>query len=86
MIKTTFSTFKILIISLSFLLISLLVSKPAYSRGGGGGGGCFAEGTLILTPDGNTKIEQLHSGDRVINYNFDIAHQDRGYKFMVNIL
>ena len=60
------------------MLISLFVSAPAYSRGGGGGGGCFAEGTSILTPEGNKQIEQLHSGDKVINYNFSTRSQDEG--------
>ena len=60
------------------MLISLFVSEPAYSRGGGGGGGCFAQGTLILTPEGNKEIQQLYSGDRVINYNFSTHRQDKG--------
>ena len=60
------------------MLINLFVSEPAYSRGGGGGGGCFAEGTLILTPEGNKQIQQLYSGDRVINYNFSTRSQDKG--------
>ena len=77
MIKLT-STIKILIISLCFSLIGLFISAPAYSRGGGGGGGCFAKGTSILTPEGNKQIEQLHSGDRVINYNFSTGSQDVG--------
>lgn len=49
------------------LLISFALAKPAYSRGGGGGGGggCFGSETSILTPEGNKKIVQLHSGDYV---------------------
>lgn len=77
----------LLAISLCFLLlVSLFVSEPAYSRGGGGGGGCFAEGTLILTPEGNKKIQQLSSGDRVINYNFSTHSQERGTISKIKIL
>ncbi|MDJ0574137.1 MAG: Hint domain-containing protein [Xenococcaceae cyanobacterium MO_234.B1] len=76
--KQTFWLFQILAITLSFsLVISFLAVEPAYSRGGGGGG-CFSRGTLILTPEGSKTIEQLHSGDRVINYNFSTHHQDLG--------
>ena len=35
------------------------------TAGGGGGGGCFIAGTLILTPAGETPIEQLKAGDWV---------------------
>ena len=68
------------------LLVSLFVSDPAYSRGGGGGGGCFAEGTLILTPEGNKKIQQLYSGDRLINYNFSTHSQDRATISKIEII
>lgn len=33
------------------------------------GGGCFLEGTLIGTPDGDVPIEQLKVGDKVLSYN-----------------
>ena len=86
MIKSTFSKLKILAITLCFvLLINLFVSEPAYSRGGGGGG-CFAEGTLILTPEGNQNIEQLHSGDHVVNYNFSTHHRERGVISNIEII
>ena len=80
------SPIKILVISIYFLLISLFISAPAYSRGGGGGGGCFAEGTLILTPEGSKQIEQLHSGDVVINYNFSTRSRDKGTISKIEII
>ncbi len=86
MLKPTFSLLKLLIITLSFcLFINLFIAEPAYSRGGGGGG-CFSAETLILTPEGNKPIEQLHSGDRVINYNFSTQHQDQGIISKIKIL
>ena len=70
---------KLLTITLSFLFcFSFLAVEPVYSRGGGGGGGCFSSETSILTPDGSKSIEQLHSGDRIINYNFSTHHQEPG--------
>ena len=87
MIKITFPRLNFLVISLCFLLlISLFVSEPAYSRGGGGGGGCFAEGTLILTPEGNKKIQQLSPGDRLINYSFSTYSQERGTISKIEII
>ena len=66
--------------------MSFVISEPAYSRGGGGGGGCFAEGTSILTLEGSKQIEQLHSGDRVINYNFSTDSQDSGTISQIEII
>ncbi|WP_052055701.1 Hint domain-containing protein [Myxosarcina sp. GI1] len=61
----------------AIVIFSCVAVEPAYSRGGGGGG-CFGKETLILTPDGNKSIAQLHPGDRVVNYSFAAHHQDRG--------
>lgn len=33
-------------------------------------GGCFAKGTLVLTPNGSVPIENLHQGDAVLSYDF----------------
>ena len=52
-----------------FLLAYCFNTQLAYAEGNS-----FAPGTLILTPKGNVPIENLHSGDRVIGYNFS-THQ-----------
>lgn len=72
--------FKLLSLTLIFLVcLSFWAIAPVYSRGGGGGGGgCFGSGTLILTPEGDRAIEQLHPGDRVINYDFSTHQQEIG--------
>lgn len=36
----------------------------------------FAAGTLISTPQGNTPIEELNTGDRIIGYKFD-SHENK---------
>lgn len=43
--------------------------------GGGGNGGCLAENTLILTPEGYEKIQDLDVGDKVIG--FDTEKDER---------
>lgn len=57
---------------MKFLLAFALLcapAAPAWSRaGGGGGGGCFAAGTLVTTTAGDTIIEALRPGDRVLAY------------------
>lgn len=55
-----------LIISLFF---TFCITDIAYARGG-----CFADGTVILTTQGNKPIEKLHQGDSIIGYNFT-THQ-----------
>jgi hypothetical protein len=65
------------------LLINFSISEPAYSRGGGG---CFSSETSILTPEGNKKIAQLHSGDNVTNYNLATHHQDRGIISKIEVI
>lgn len=40
------------------------------------GGGCFLEGTLITTPDGDKRIEDLRAGDQVISYNEKTNEQE----------
>lgn len=52
-----------------FLLAYCFNTQLAYAEGNS-----FAPGTLILTPKGNVPIEDLHSGDRVVGYNFS-THQ-----------
>ena len=86
--KKRFWLLKLLTITLSFLLlVSFLTVEPAYSRGGGGGGGgCFSRETSILTSEGSKKIEQLQSGDRVINYNFSTHHQEQGTISKIQVL
>ncbi len=54
---------------LIFLLAYCFKMNPAYATGNS-----LDSGTLILTPKGNVAIEDLHSGDRVIGYNFS-THQ-----------
>ena len=63
---------------IKFLLINIIIFvvvcciniNPAYAENNS-----FAPETLILTPNGNIPIEDLHSGDRVIGYNFE-THQE----------
>ena len=38
------------------------------SGGGGGGGGCFLGHTLVRTPDGQRRIDELQAGDRVLSF------------------
>jgi Pretoxin HINT domain len=60
---------KVLKICLVALLLIFYITAPAYARGG-----CFANGTKILTPNGDRRIEDLHKNDRIIGYNFN-THQ-----------
>lgn len=60
---------------MKYLLLALLIcapAAPAWSRagggGGGGGGGCFPAGTRITATSGETSIEKLRPGDRVLGY------------------
>ncbi|MCU0536892.1 MAG: hypothetical protein MUD14_23645, partial [Hydrococcus sp. Prado102] len=58
---------KLLWVSLAILLFfSCFFVEFAYARGG-----CFAGETVILTPDGEKAIAQLHQGDRIIGYNLN---------------
>ncbi len=41
--------------------------QPPPSPGGGGGGGSVAQGTEILTPNGNIAVQNLNVGDTVIS-------------------
>jgi len=36
--------------------------------GGGGGGGCFLGHTLVRTPDGQRRIDELQAGDQVLSF------------------
>jgi predicted phage tail protein len=36
--------------------------------GGGGGGGCFLGHTLVRTPDGQCRIDELQAGDQVLSF------------------
>ena len=38
------------------------------SGGGGGGGGCFLGHTLVRTPDGQRRIDELQAGDQVLSF------------------
>jgi predicted phage tail protein len=38
------------------------------SGGGGGGGGCFLGHTLVRTPDGQHRIDELQTGDQVLSF------------------
>src|SRR5579862_228346 len=48
---------------LALILACFLGGTTAWARGGGG---CFEQGTLILTPNGEVPIEQLRIGDAVV--------------------
>lgn len=61
---------KFLLISIIVFLAYLFNTDSAYAEGNN-----LAPGTLILTPKGNVPIETLHSGDRVVGYNFS-THQE----------
>lgn len=62
---------KLLVIGIAaFFLIYCFNINPAYAEGNS-----LAQGTLILTPDDYVSIEELHSGDRVVGYNF-YTHQE----------
>lgn len=37
-------------------------------QGGGGGGGCFLGHTLVRTPDGQRRIDELQAGDQVLSF------------------
>lgn len=60
----------LLINIIALFLVSCLNIHSAYAENNS-----FAPGTLILTPNGNVPIEELHSGDRVIGYDFE-THQE----------
>jgi predicted lipid-binding transport protein (Tim44 family) len=57
---------------MKYLLALLLLSLPcvqAWPRaGGGGGGGCFPAGTQVATTAGDTPIEKLRAGDKVLSF------------------
>jgi hypothetical protein len=61
-------------VSLAILLFfSFFFIDIAYARGG-----CFAGETVILTPDGEKAIAQLHQGDRILGYNLSDRHFEEG--------
>ena len=45
------------------------MTEPKYIAGsGGGGGGCFTGDTLVTTPDGQVRIDELKEGGEVISF------------------
>ena len=56
--------------TITLLLVCFININSAYAENNS-----FAPGTLILTSNGNIPIEELHSGDRVVGYNFE-THQE----------
>ena len=58
--------------SIALLLIFYFV-YPAYARGG-----CFANGTKILSPSGERRIEDLRKNDLIIGYNFKTNQPEEG--------
>ena len=67
-----FKPFKILISNIIILITVCFYNiYPAYAQNNS-----LALGTLIVTSNGNIAIEKLHSGDRIVGYNF-ATHQQQ---------
>ena len=65
---------KLLVISLSILLFSILLFiNPADAKNLTSG---FGAGTTIATPKGDIPVEELKVGDRIIGYNFETHHTE----------
>lgn len=64
-------TIKFLIINIIVIVVFCCLNASSVYAGNNS----LARGTLIATPNGNIPIEELHSGDRVIGYNFE-THQE----------
>ncbi len=63
----------VVIVVIICLFFIFFINDTAYARGG-----CFGQGTLILTPQGEKLIEQFHQGDRIITYNLTTHHEEKG--------
>ena len=73
---------KILVISLSIFLFSLLLFiNPADAKNITGG---FGAGTTIATPKGDIPVEELKEGDRIIGYNFETHHTEENIVRKIN--
>jgi predicted phage tail protein len=45
-----------------------MIAIQGAGGGGGGGGGCFLGHTLVRTPDGQRRIDELQAGDQVLSF------------------
>jgi len=56
------------------------MTESKYIAGSGGGGGCFTGDTLVSTPDGQVRIDELKEGSEVISFD------DKGNTHVAKVL
>ena len=56
------------------------MTQAKYIAGSGGGGGCFTGDTLVSTPDGQIRIDELKEGSEVISFD------DKGNTYVAKVL
>jgi len=71
----------IIVSFIAFTVLSYLFVNPVYGASNTGG---FGIGTKILTSNGNVPIEELHSGDTIVGYNFSTQQTKENLVLNIN--